>query len=180
MRHDLQMTRPATDVLLIADTHLGPGAADRLISRIADRLAEADVVLHAGDVTDRSVLQALVAAAPNAEVHAVAGNLDHALHLPDRLELDVDGCGVAMVHDSGPATGRGRRLRRWFPDADLVVFGHSHLPWHEVDVRPSDGHTQHQVNPGSAMLRRRAPSCSVAHVLVARGRVMRVRHVPLP
>ena len=77
MRHDLQMTRPATDVLLIADTHLGPGAADRLISRIADRLAEADVVLHAGDVTDRSVLQALVAAAPNAEVHAVAGNLDH-------------------------------------------------------------------------------------------------------
>jgi predicted phosphodiesterase len=81
-----------------------------------------------------------------------------------------------MVHDSGPAAGRTRLLRRRFPHADVVVFGHSHLPWHEVDV-DAGGHVQHHVNPGSAILRRRAPTCTVAHVHVARGRVLDVRHV---
>jgi len=166
-----------TDVLLLADTHLGPGQADRLLSRIATELAPADLVLHAGDVTDASVLDALAARLPDGRVYAVNGNNDHGLHLPDRLVLDVHGCAVALVHDSGPAAGRAHRLRRWFPDADAVVFGHSHLPWHEVDVRPVDGHVQHQVNPGSAMLRRRAPACTVAHLLVRAGRVEAVQHV---
>jgi uncharacterized protein len=163
-----------TDVLLIADTHLGPGQADRLLARIAAELAVADVVLHAGDVVDASVLDALGAERP---VHAVLGNNNHGLDLPERLELDVAGCALAMVHDSGAAAGRSARLRRWFPDADVVVFGHSHLPWHEVDER--DGLVQHHVNPGSAMLRRRAPTCSVAHVLVDGGAVVEVRHVPV-
>jgi hypothetical protein len=57
------------------------------------------------------------------------------------------------------------------------VFGHSHLPWHTLDVRVGDGHVQHQLNPGSAMLRRRAPSCTVAHVAIADGAVAGVRHV---
>ena len=70
-------------------------------------------------------------------VHAVEGNNDHGLLLPERLTVDVDGCVIAMVHDSGAAAGRAARLRRWFPDADVVVFGHSHLPWHETDVRPA-------------------------------------------
>jgi hypothetical protein len=163
-----------TDVLLLADTHLGPGQADRLLERIADQLAATDVVLHAGDVVDAAVLDALGALRP---VHAVLGNNDHGLDLPERLELDVAGCAVAMVHDSGAAAGRSARLRRWFPTADVVVFGHSHLPWHEVDER--DGHVQHHVNPGSAMLRRRAPTCSVAHLLLDGGRVLDVRHLPV-
>ena len=78
---------------------------------------------------------------------------------------------------AGAAAGRASRLRRWFTDADVVVFGHSHLPWYEVDVR--DGHRQHHVNPGSAMQRRRAPTCTVAHVLIAGGTVAAVRHVPV-
>jgi uncharacterized protein len=164
-----------TDVLLIADTHLGPGETDRLLDRIAAELATADVVLHAGDLTDASILDALASRAP--AVHAVRGNNDHGLALPERLALDVDGCAVAMVHDSGAAAGRAARLRRWFRDADVVVFGHSHLPWHEVDVR--DGHAQHHVNPGSAMLRRRAPTCTVAHLLIVGGAVATVRHVPV-
>jgi putative phosphoesterase len=164
-----------TDVLLIADTHLGPGQADRLLERIAADLATADVVLHAGDVTDASILDALACRVPT--VRAAKGNNDHGMTLPDRLELDIDSCAVAMVHDSGAAAGRSARLRRWFPGADVVVFGHSHLPWHEVDVR--DGHAQHHVNPGSAMLRRRAPTCTVAHLVVDGGAVVAVRHVPV-
>jgi putative phosphoesterase len=163
-----------TDVLLVADTHLGPGAAVRLVDRIAAELARADVVLHAGDITDRSVLDALGA---RHVVHAVLGNNDHGIDLPERALVDIDGCLFAMVHDSGAANGRTARLRRWFPDADVVMFGHSHLPWHETDARASDGHVQHHVNPGSAMQRRRAPACTVAHVLVEHGRVTAVDHV---
>jgi putative phosphoesterase len=173
------MTTSTTEVLLIADTHLRRGAAGVLTSKIEEHLAGADAVLHAGDITDCSVIEALREMAPHADVHAVAGNLDHGLNLPDRLVLDIDGCAVALVHDSGPATGRRRRLRRWFPDSDLVVFGHSHVPWHEVDVRPSDHHRQHQVNPGSAMLRRRSPTCTIALVVLAVGRVVQVRQVPI-
>jgi putative phosphoesterase len=173
------VTAAETDVLLIADTHLGHGSAGVLIPRIADDLAVADVVLHAGDITDLSVLHALSQASPRAEVRAVAGNLDGRVDLPDRLSLDIAGCTVAMLHDSGPAAGRAARLRRWFPDADLVVFGHSHFPWHEIDVRASDGHVQHHVNPGSPTIRRRAPACSVAHAVLVERVVAEVRHVVL-
>lgn len=165
-----------TDVLVLADTHLGPGAADRLLERIGDELARADVVLHAGDIMDVSVLAALARHVPHERVVAVKGNNDRGVDLPERQVVDIEGCAIAMVHDSGPASGRTRRLRAWFPSCDLVVFGHSHLPWHEVDVR-ADGHVQHHLNPGSAMVRRRAPTCTVAHVVLAPGRVVDVRHV---
>ena len=125
-------------------------------------LALADVVLHAGDVTHAAVLDALAA---HVDVHAVKGNNDCGLELPEHALVTLDGCVFAMVHDSGPAAGRTKRLRRWFPSADVVVFGHSHLPWYETDLN-TDGHIQHHVNPGSAMLRRRAPTCTVAHVVV--------------
>jgi uncharacterized protein len=166
-------------ILLVADTHLGAGDGTRLTSRIAAHLAAADAVLHAGDIRHASILAALRESAPHAEIHAVAGNADHGLELPDRLALELDGCTIALVHNSGPASGRAARLRRWFPNADLVVFGHSHLPWHEVNVRTSDHHTQHHVNPGSAIQRRRAPTCTVAQVLLVGGSVARVQHIPL-
>jgi len=168
-----------TNVLLIADTHLGPGQGGRLIERIGGELDEADVVLHAGDVTDASVLDELAARAGAKPVHAVEGNNDHGLHLPDRLTVEAGGCAIAVIHDSGPAAGRSARLRRWFPGADVVVFGHSHLPWHETDVRAADGHVQHHVNPGSAMLRRRAPTCTVALLVIDAGAVTAVRHIPV-
>jgi putative phosphoesterase len=166
-----------TDVLVIADTHAGPSDVDRLLERIGGELASADVVLHAGDVTDAAVLDALAARVPSGRVHAVQGNNDRGLALPARLSVEIDGCTVAMVHDSGAADGRRGRLRRWFPTADVVVFGHSHLPWHEVDVR--DGHVQHHVNPGSPTQRRRAPECTVAHLFIDDGAVAAIRHVPV-
>lgn len=160
--------------LVIADTHLGPGRAELLTIPIAGELAVADVILHAGDVTDPSLLDALAAYAP---VHAVRGNNDRGSTLAERLTVELDGCLVAMVHDSGAAAGRARRLRRWFPDAEVVVFGHSHLPWHEVDVRTEDRHRQHHVNPGSPTQRRRAPERTVAWLDLAGGTVAGVRHV---
>jgi len=165
-----------TDLLLIADTHLGPGRADRLLERIDDQLDDVDVIVHAGDITDVSVLEALACRVPGAEILAVKGNNDVGLDLPGRVEAEVRGCLIGVVHDSGPRAARRGRLRRWFPSCDLVVFGHSHLPWHEIDVTP-DGHVQHQVNPGSPLLRRRAPTCTTARVVIKDGVVTDVDHV---
>jgi uncharacterized protein len=172
---DLSRLAGVVDVLLVADTHLDQRRATLVTERIGNELILADLVLHAGDITHPSVLHALATHAP---VHAVKGNNDVAIDLPDRLSITVEGCVFAMVHDSGPAAGRTRRLRRWFPHADVVVFGHSHLPWYETEVN-TNGHVQHHVNPGSAIVRRQAPSCTIAHVIVKRGRVLAVRHVPV-
>ena len=159
------------NVLVLADTHLGPGQGGRLVELLGGQLARADAILHAGDITDASVLGDLAAFAP---VHAVLGNNDHGVALPERRTVELGGCVVAMVHDSGQAGGRAPRLRRWFPDADVVVFGHSHLPWNEVDTR-SDGHVQHHLNPGSATQRRRAPRCTIAWLELDAGQVRDVR-----
>jgi putative phosphoesterase len=162
-------------VLTLADTHTTAAAAGSLIDRLRPQLERADMILHAGDVTGQGVLERL---AEFAELHAVLGNNDTGLDLPERLTVVVAGRTISMVHDSGQAKGRGARLRRWFPGSDLVVFGHSHLPWHEVDVR-ADGHRQHHVNPGSATRRRMAPACTVAWVTLEPGRVVDVRHQPV-
>jgi len=167
---------PSTRVLLLADTHLGADQASRLLDALAGRQSAARAILHAGDVTDASVLGVLEQYAP---VFAVLGNNDRTMSLPERLDVDIDGCRFAMVHDSGESAGRGPRLRRWFPDADVVVFGHSHMPWWQTDIRPSDGHVQHHVNPGSAMQRRRAPRRTVAWIEITGGAVTSVEHDPL-
>ncbi|MEY2426707.1 MAG: uncharacterized protein QOI61_2279 [Actinomycetota bacterium] len=163
-------------VLLLSDTHLHEGQAGRLVEKLRGQLETADVIIHAGDVTDVSVLTALEEFAP---VRAVLGNNDRGMILPERLVVELDGCEVAAVHDSGPAGGRAARLRRWFPQADVVVFGHSHLPWHEIDVRAGDGHVQHHVNPGSAMQRRAAPRHTAAVLELRDGLVADVSHVVL-
>ncbi len=165
-----------TRVLVVSDTHVVAGRAPVLVDHLREQLVAADVILHAGDIVDESVLGALAAFAP---VHAVLGNNDHGVALPERRVVDIDGCTVAMVHDSGDAIGRGGRLRRWFPDADVVVFGHSHLPWNETDVRAADGHVQHHLNPGSATQRRRAPRCTVAWLELEGGAVVSVGHEPV-
>lgn len=176
------MTGSATvRALVLADTHLGPGQAQRLIERLPRALTRADAILHAGDVTDLGVLDALSAHAP---VHAVLGNNDRGVvlpeRLPERLIVRLGGCEVAMVHDSGPSAGRATRLRRWFPDADVVVFGHSHIPWHQTHVLEQSGHVQHHLNPGSAMQHRQQPRCTVAWLELGDGRVVDVRHIAVP
>lgn len=145
-----------------------------LPDQVLSEVGRADAVLHAGDVTGAELLDTLAALAP---VHAVLGNNDVTLgeRLPERLELELAGVRVAMVHDGGARQGRGRRLRSWFPDADLVVFGHSHLPEDELD-----GSGQRRFNPGSCTQRRRAPTRTYGVLEVAGGRIVDLRLVELP
>ncbi len=147
---------------MLSDTHLGASTLERLPQEVWDLASTADVVLHAGDVVDPAVLDALAERAP---LHAVLGNNDHGLaaRLPERLELDLAGVSVGMVHDSGPSAGRLDRLRRWFPSARVVVFGHSHDPI----VEDHDGLLL--VNPGSPTQRRRQPVHTVAWLEVLDG-----------
>lgn len=159
-------------VLVLADTHLR-GDLSKLPADVWDHVEDVDVVLHAGDVVTGDLLDALRRQRP---VHAVLGNNDAALvgALPDRLELELAGVRIGMVHDGGPRTGRERRVHRWFPDAGLVVFGHSHDP---VDIEGVHG--QRLFNPGSAVQRRRQPRRTVGRLELAGGRVVGHEIVPL-
>lgn len=134
---------------MISDTHM-PRGQRRLP---AEQLVGADAILHAGDLMERSVLEALQALGP--PVYAVRGNVDDGwlqARLPLQRTVELGGVRIAMVHDAGPAAGRLGRLRRRFPDADAVVFGHSHIPLHET---APDGF---QIfNPGSPTEKRRQP-----------------------
>lgn len=149
---------------MLADTHR-KGDDDRpLPDPVTAELARVDLVLHAGDVVSRAVLDRLATAAP---VHAVLGNNDDATlvgRLPEDLVLDLDGVRVAMVHDSGARQGRPGRMRRRFADADLVVFGHSHEPVDDLGV---DG--QRLFNPGSPTQRRRQAQPSYGILQIADG-----------
>ena len=159
-------------VAAISDTHL-PRGARRLPEACLERLAAADLILHAGDVCSVDALDELRALGP--PVHAVHGNADapelRAL-LPAEFVVDADGVRIGMVHVPGPAAGRERRLLARFPGCDAVLFGHTHLPLAEC----------HEgvwlLNPGSPTERRRAPFRSML-VLSVESRRLRPEVVPL-
>jgi uncharacterized protein len=152
---------------VISDTHM-PRGARRLPDACVERLRAADAVLHAGDLMEREVLEALQALGP--PVHAVRGNVDSAelqARLPAARMVEADGTRIAMLHDAGPAGGRLARMRRRFPGAQAVVFGHSHIPLHETDA---DGF---QIfNPGSPTERRRQPRHTMGMATARDGRVV--------
>ena len=154
-------------VLVVADTHLPASGLDRMPGEVWELSEAADVILHAGDVTDQVVLDALGERAPT---HAVLGNNDRDLvgAVPDARTLDLAGVRIAMVHDSGAAAGRERRMARRFPDADVVIFGHSHQP---VAARTGEG--QLLFNPGSPTQRRRQPVHTVGWLELGHGAVLR-------
>jgi putative phosphoesterase len=138
-------------VAVISDTHM-PRGNRRLPGACVERLKEADAILHAGDFMELEVLHALQALGP--PVHAVRGNVDSSqliTRLPLMRTVQLECARIGMVHDAGPAHGRLARMKRRFPDAHAVVFGHSHIPLHESE----DGF---QIfNPGSPTERRRSP-----------------------
>ena len=141
-----------TKLVVLADTHIRRGTSRRLPDEVYDELAGADAILHAGDILVADLLHELSGFAPT---YAVLGNNDEpALTnvLPEARLETIDGVTIGMIHDSGAAAGRESRLRRRFPDADLVVFGHSHIPWDKPGL---DG--QWLLNPGSPTERRRQP-----------------------
>ncbi len=145
-----------------------PKGERELPRECADRLQAADAILHAGDLVTVEVLRMLEALGP--PVHAVHGNVDNAAvcaELPPTRVLELPGGPVvAMIHDAGPAAGRGHRMRRSFPRAGVVIFGHSHIPLHE---REEDG--LELLNPGSPTERRRAPRHTMAEGVVRGGRL---------
>ena len=155
-----------TVLVVLADTHIRRGAARRLPDAAYALLEGADAILHAGDIVVGEVLDELRGFAP---VHAVLGNNDHDLVglLPETLAEDVDGVRIGMIHDSGSSSGRAGRMRRRFPDADVVVFGHSHIPCDEVGL---DG--QLLFNPGSPTERRAQPRHTMGVLVVEDGRVV--------
>jgi uncharacterized protein len=159
-------------VVVLADTHLRDGR--RLPDAVYERLAHADVVLHAGDVVSDELLEELDGFG---ELHVVRGNNDGAVRraLPERWVGELAGVRVAMVHDSGATKGRGGRMRRQFPAADIVVYGHSHRP----DDSVSDA-GQRLFNPGSPTQRRRAPAPSFGELELVDGRIRRHEIVRLP
>src|SRR5215216_6384496 len=115
-------------IAVISDTHM-PRGRRRLP---LERLRDTDLILHAGDFVTAGVLDALEAVGP--AMLGVYGNLDEAAvraRLPEVRVVVAEGVRIGMVHDAGPARGRLERMRRRFPDADAVVFGHSHVPLHE-------------------------------------------------
>jgi len=160
-------------VAVLADTH-APRRWKSCPPQVAAHLRGADLILHAGDVCTADVLDELAAYAP---VRAVRGNNDGpdvaAWGAPETLEFDLDGLRVAMIHDSGPSAGRPARLRRRFPAADLVVFGHSHIPLDHA------GNGQRIFNPGSPTDRRRQPQGTLGLLEIAGGRLTSAQILPV-
>jgi putative phosphoesterase len=121
---------------------------------ILDDARRADLIVHAGDATRAAVLDSLACFAP---VQAAMGNNDHAdvaaWGAREAAQLEIAGFQLGLIHDAGPARGRARRMRRRFPNANVVVFGHSHIP---MDVDSEDVGIR-LVNPGSPTWKRRQP-----------------------
>jgi putative phosphoesterase len=154
---------------IISDTHL-PRGNRALPEACVARLRAADLILHAGDLIEISVLRELEALGP--PVVGVHGNVDRpevVAALPERQVVELPGgVRVGMVHDAGPARGRLARQRAAFGDCAAVVFGHSHIPLHET---APDGAFQ-LFNPGSPTDRRRQPQFTMGEATVdATGRL---------
>ena len=148
---------------ILADTHI-PRRARTLTEGLVAYLERAGLILHAGDLISPSVFEEL--SAYNVPVHAVRGNVDMPeLDLPETLQLDFGGARIAMIHDSGRKEGRRKRLGKRFPEARVIVFGHSHVPFLE------DESGLLLLNPGSPTDKRRQPEHTFALLRIEKGEV---------
>jgi putative phosphoesterase len=162
-----------TGVVVLSDTHIRRGRARRLPDAVYRALGTADAIVHAGDLVVGEVLDELSGFAP---VHAVLGNNDPELLgvLPETVEVVLGGVRVAVIHDSGLTAGRDGRMARRFPDAAVVVFGHSHAP---LDRAGLGG--QRLFNPGSPTERRAEPRHTFGLLELDDGRVVSSRVVAI-
>src|SRR4051794_34628794 len=161
-------------LLLLADTHVPKRARD-LPAQLWAAVDEADLVVHAGDWVDVTLLDSLEARARR--LVAVFGNNDGPplrARLPEVASFDLDGLRVSVVHETGSRDGRERRCAQQFPDADVLVFGHSHIPW---DTTTDTG--LRLLNPGSPTDRRRQPVATYMTATVEDGALTSVELVPV-
>lgn len=147
---------------VISDTHI-PKHGARLPDAVLRHFEDVELILHAGDLSTLAVLDQLSAYAP---VEAVRGNVEQQeviVKLPITRRLVVGGCEIGMVHILDDRERYFRNARIEFPTARVVVFGHSHIPW----LEDRDGLLL--LNPGSAMERRRQPTCTIARLTIMGG-----------
>ncbi|GGQ68676.1 metallophosphoesterase family protein [Streptomyces pilosus] len=162
-------------LLLMSDTHL-PKRAKRLPEPLLEEVPRADVVFHAGDWVDTDTLDLLESR--SRRLIAVYGNNDGLglrARLPETAYAELEGLRFAVVHETGPSQGRDARCAARFPDTDVLVFGHSHIPW---DTTASTG--LRLLNPGSPTDRRRQPHCTYMTALISGGRLTQVDLHRLP
>ncbi|MGC5616161.1 metallophosphoesterase family protein [Georgenia sp. Z1491] len=162
----------AIRLLLISDTHV-PARSRRIPGDVWRAVDGADVVVHAGDWVDTATLDALQDR--SARLVGVHGNNDGAdlrARLPEVARADIEGVRLAVIHETGAAQGRERRIDATFADGppDVLVFGHSHIPWDSV----TPGGIR-LLNPGSPTDRRRQPECTLMTAVVDGGELRDVR-----
>ena len=156
-------------LLLMADTHVPTRARD-LPAPLWDAVDAADVVFHAGDWMDLALFERLETR--SARLVACWGNNDGEelrAQMPERAEVELDGVRFAVVHETGASTGREKRMAAAYPDTDVLVFGHSHIPW---DTVADNG--LRLLNPGSPTDRRRQPYCTYMTAAIADGELREV------
>jgi putative phosphoesterase len=161
-------------LVFLADTHL-PKRAKALPPELWEAVEAADVVFHAGDWVDVATLDDLERRSKR--LVGVFGNNDGGdlrARLPEVARVEIEGIRFTMVHETGAATGRERRAAAAFPDADVLVFGHSHIPWDTV----APGGLR-LLNPGSPTDRRRQPACTYMTATADAGDLRDVRLIPL-
>ena len=161
-------------LLLLADTHVPKRARD-LPAQVWAEVDRADVVLHAGDWVDEPLLDALEQRA--ARLVGCFGNNDGPAlreRLPEVATAELGGLRFAVVHETGSAAGREQRSAARFPDVDVLVFGHSHIPW---DTTAPSG--LRLLNPGSPTDRRRQPACTYVTASVVDGELRDVALHPV-
>ncbi|MCG3040583.1 metallophosphoesterase [Streptomyces sp. S1A] len=166
-------------VLLMPDTHL-PRRARRLPGELLERVAEADVVVHAGDWVDTATLDLLQER--SRRLIGVYGNNDGPelrARLPEVARAELDGLRLGVVHETGPKRGREKRCAERFGDLDVLVFGHSHIPW-DTTATTADGRPLRLLNPGSPTDRRSQPYRTCMTAVVEAGRLEAVELHRLP
>jgi putative phosphoesterase len=152
-----------------------PKRARDLPAQVWSEIDSADVVVHAGDWVDERLLDELEARARR--LVGVHGNNDHGAlreRLPEVARVEIDGLRIGVVHETGPAKGREDRCSATYPDLDVLVFGHSHIPW---DTTTASG--LRLLNPGSPTDRRRQPACTYMTATADRGRLVDVALCPI-
>lgn len=162
-------------LLIISDTHVPKRARD-LPEPLWRAVDAADVTVHAGDWVDITLLDQLEARSKR--LIGVYGNNDGPqlrARLPEIARAELEGVRLAVVHETGPATGREERCAREFPDTDVLVFGHSHIPWDSVTETGL-----RLLNPGSPTDRRRQPEHTYLTARVRSGRLSEVTLHTLP
>ncbi|OJF15251.1 metallophosphoesterase family protein [Couchioplanes caeruleus] len=162
-------------LVITTDTHVPKRARD-LPAELWTAVDAADVVVHAGDWVDEATLDALAARAER--LIACYGNNDGPAlraRLPEIARATLDGVRIAVIHETGDARGREQRCAQAFPDTDILIFGHSHIPW---DTTTPGG--LRLLNPGSPTDRRRQPYCTYVTAEIAEGHFGQVALHRLP